>query len=185
MGHDLRLTRAAPSGPLAPARGSGGWLPIIREPYSGAWQQNAEITPDSALRKPAVYPCVSLNASDIPKLTLRLAADGPPGNWTPRVRAPFSPVLARPNRYQTPYQFVQQWISSKLVAGNAYALKQRDQRGVVTDLYLLDPARVTVLVAPDGAVYYELTADDLVGLPAPAIPGRGARSCRRRKSSTI
>src|SRR4029077_19422195 len=86
----------------------------------------------------------------------------------------FSPVLARPNRYQTPYQFVQQWISSKLVAGNAYALKARDQRGVVTDLYLLDPARVTVLVAPDGAVYYELTADDLVGLPAPAIPGRGA-----------
>jgi len=35
----------------------------------------------------------------------------------------------------------------------------------VTALYVLDPSRVQVLVAPDGAVYYSLKRDDLSGLP--------------------
>lgn len=53
---------------------------------------------------------------------------------------------------------------SKLTRGNTYALKQRDNRGVVTALYLLDPTRVQPLVSPDGGVFYELRADDLNGI---------------------
>ena len=48
-----------------------------------------------------------------------------------------------PNRYQVPLQFVQQWMVCKLVHGNTYVLKQRDQRGVVNALYVLDPLRVS------------------------------------------
>jgi HK97 family phage portal protein len=59
---------------------------------------------------------------------------------------------------------VEQWILSKLTHGNTYAFKQRDQRGIVVALYVLDPQRVSVLVAPDGSVYYELKRDDLSGL---------------------
>ena len=36
----------------------------------------------------------------------------------------------------------------KLVHGNTYVLKQRDQRGIVTALTSLHPLRVTALVAP-------------------------------------
>jgi HK97 family phage portal protein len=43
-------------------------------------------------------------------------------------------------------------------------LKDRDARGVVSALYVLDPGRVKVLVAPDGAVYYELQTNDLAGI---------------------
>jgi HK97 family phage portal protein len=43
-------------------------------------------------------------------------------------------------------------------------LKERDARTVVVRLYVLDPCRVTVLVAPDGAVYYQLRTDHLSGV---------------------
>jgi phage portal protein BeeE len=58
---------------------------------------------------------------------------------------------------------------SKLTYGNTYVLKQRDGRGVVVALYILDPARVVPLVTPSGDVYYELRRDDLAGLPDDAI----------------
>ena len=77
----------------------------------------------------------------------------------------FSPVLRRPNRYQNRIQFIAQWVTSKLVHGNTYVLKQRDQRGVVVALYLLaSPARDARSSRPDGSIYYELWRDDLSGL---------------------
>ena len=75
-----------------------------------------------------------------------------------------SPVLRKPNRYQTRQKFFEAWLSSKLLSGNAFILKQRDQRGVVVALYPLDPAKVTPLIAPDGAIYYELQRHELAGL---------------------
>ncbi len=73
--------------------------------------------------------------------------------------------MKRPNRYQTIQRFIEQWILSKLLHGNSYALKERDQRGIVTALYILDPSRVYPLVAEDGGVYYQLSADTLAQLP--------------------
>jgi HK97 family phage portal protein len=40
----------------------------------------------------------------------------------------------------------------------------RDNRNVVTTLHVLDPRRVTTLVADDGSVFYRLSADNLSGL---------------------
>jgi HK97 family phage portal protein len=59
---------------------------------------------------------------------------------------------------------------SKLLHGNTYVLKGRDDRGVVNTLYVLDPGRVKVLVAPDGSVYYELQGNDLAGVASDAQP---------------
>ncbi len=53
---------------------------------------------------------------------------------------------------------------SKLQRGNAYILKQRDNRNVVTALYVLNPDLVTPLVADDGSVFYELNVDTLSGV---------------------
>jgi len=58
---------------------------------------------------------------------------------------------------------------SRLTTGNTYVLKQRDNRGVVVAMYVLDPSRVTPLVSPDGSVYYELKRDDLSGLPQETV----------------
>lgn len=148
---------------LAPVDGRGGWWPIIREPYTGAWQANDEITADTSLAFHAVYACVTLIANDIGKLRHKLVEMDEDRIWTETNSAAFSPVLRRPNRFQNHIQFKQWWITSKLLRGNAYALKQRDNRGVVTALYLLDPSRVTPLVAPDGSIYYRIQQDNLAG----------------------
>jgi len=146
--------------------GTGAWMPIVREPYTGAWQHNDELRLDTALANPVVFRCVSLIASDIGKLPLRLVAVDSNGIWSETTSPAFSPVLRTPNRYQTPQQFFEVWMFSKLLWGNTYVLKDRDARGVVTSLYVLDPCRVKPLVAPDGSVYYELQTNDLAGLPA-------------------
>jgi HK97 family phage portal protein len=170
FGWTLTLQRkavAAPAdaGPLT-GFGSGGWWPVIREPFTGAWQQNAEIKGETALAYWAVFACTTLIASDIGKMRLRLVAQDDAGVWTETTNPAYSPVLRKPNRYQTTLKFVEQWITSKLTHGNAYVLKERDARGVVKALYVLDPRRVTVLIAPDGEIYYELNRpdQDLTGL---------------------
>jgi HK97 family phage portal protein len=150
---------------LQPIHGQGGWWSLIREPFAGAWQRNLEIKTESVLTYSAVFACITLIANDIAKLRLRLVKQDDNGIWYEvDANSPFWPVLRRPNRYQNRMQFVAQWVISKLVFGNAYALKERDARGVVTALYLLNPQRVTVLVADDGSAYYELLRDNLSGL---------------------
>lgn len=159
-------------GQLTPAGTSmsGGWYPLIREPYSGAWQQNAPpIRLDTVLTYNTVYACVSLISADVGKCRIRLVQQDEDGIWSETDSPSFSPVLRKPNRYQTRIKFFQQWVISKLIHGNTYVLKQRDNRGVVVALYVLDPTRVKPLVAPDGAVYYELRRDDLSGQPDETI----------------
>jgi HK97 family phage portal protein len=147
----------------------GGWWPIVREPFMGAWQRNVEISAGSALTYSAVFACVTLIASDIAKLGLRLVQVDADGIWTPTTNPAYSPVLRKPNRYQTRIKFIEQWLTSKLIHGNTYVLKERDRRGVVVALYILDPTRVTPLVTPDGAVYYQLRRDDLSGQTADTV----------------
>jgi HK97 family phage portal protein len=159
-------SRAGTTGAPVPVRGTGAWYPVVREPYTGAWQRNDEIALPSTLSYAAVFACTTLIASDIGKLRLRLVERDDEGIWNEISKPAFSPVLRKPNRYQLIHKFLEQWIVSKLMHGNAYVLKQRDERNVVIALSVLDPTRVTVLVAPDGAVYYELKVDDLTGVPA-------------------
>jgi len=159
----------------SPATGAGGWWPVtVREPYTGAWQQNVEIRADTALSNPVVFRCVSLIATDVAKLRLRLVAIDDDGIWTETTSPAFSPVLRVPNRTQTIQLFLERWMLSKLLWGNTYVLKDRDARGVVTALYVLDPAKVTVLVAPDSSIYYQLKIDELAGVPQEelAVPAR-------------
>lgn len=166
-GWSLVRTKAAPAS-LARPSNRGGWFPVVRESFTGAWQQNVDVVLSDVLTYSTVFSCVSLIASDIAKMRLRLVEEVLPDIWldTDRTRAaPFSPVLRKPNRYQTRIKFVEQWILSKLTHGNTYALKQRDQRGIVVALYVLDPQRVAVLVAPDGSVWYDVKRDDLAGVP--------------------
>lgn len=157
----LELKRA----PMEPVGNSRtGWLPWIREPYTGAWQKNDEWTVDTVLSHPIVFACITQISNDIGKLRLKLMELDDKGIWNEATSAAFTPVLKRPNRYQNHIQFKQWWIMSKLSRGNTYALKQRDNRGVVTALYIMDPCRTEVLVSPDGSVFYKFGNDNLTGV---------------------
>jgi HK97 family phage portal protein len=171
----LELSRARAGSLAAPVpvpRGSGGWISIIRESFPGAWQKNVEITTPSVLAYPPVFACTTLIAQDIGKTRIRLVEQDTAGVWRVTTSGAFSPVLRKPNRYQTFQKFAEQWIVSKLTQGNTYALKQRDLRGIVVALYVLDPCQVTPLIAPDGSVYYQLGTSDLAGIPE-SDPGTG------------
>ena len=168
---EIRYVKQAPLAAAVVSDRRGGWWPIVREPYTGAWQRNDEWTVDTVLAFHAVYACVTLIANDIGKLRPKLVELDADGIWTEVSSPAFSRVLRRPNDYQNHIQFKQWWTTCKLLRGNAYALKERDgrggpssERGNVRRLHLLDPNRVSTLVAPDGSVWYELKADNLAAL---------------------
>lgn len=155
-----RVEKAVTS--LTPVAPRSGWFTAIHEAWGGAWQRNVEIRRDNVLTFFAVYACITLIASDIGKLRLKLVEKDKDGIWDEVAgNSPFWPVLRKPNRYQTRQKFVEQYETSKLIHGNSYVLKERDARGIVTAMYVLDPMRVTPLIAPDGAVYYQLLDDYL------------------------
>src|SRR5690625_6886874 len=77
----------------SPLSSRGGWLPIIRDHYPGAWQRNDEIDVETAKTHHAVFSCMTLIASDIAKLRLRLVERDADGVWTEVERAAFSPLL--------------------------------------------------------------------------------------------
>jgi HK97 family phage portal protein len=113
-----------------------------------------------------------LIARDIAKLRVKLAEKDANDIWSETTSPAFSPVLRRPNDYQTRNQFWESWVLSKLSRGNTYVLKVRDDRNVVTQLHVLDPTRVQPLVSDDGAVFYHLHSDNLADIGDIIAPAR-------------
>lgn len=162
FGLEITRRKAAPQ-TLSGVDGSRGWMRIF-DWKPGAWQQDAAAEITDIFAQSTVYACHTLIAGDIGKLRLRLV-ERRGRIWTETTSPAYSPVLRKPNHFQTRQKFVEGWIGSKLADGNAYILKVRDARQVVVALYVLDPNRVQPLVAPDGSVYYRLGEDDLNKLP--------------------
>lgn len=79
-----------------PSHGQGGWYPIVREPYTGAWQRNDECyRTDGVMSNATVFRCVSLIANSIAKMELRLVEKLPSGVWAEVTSAnPFAAVLS-------------------------------------------------------------------------------------------
>ncbi len=146
-----------------------GGGPVVQEPFTGAWQRNQERVIEGLVSHHAIYRCITMISQDIAKMRIRLVENVKDDIWVPISSAAFTPVLTKPNDYQNRIQFIEEWLRSKLMTGNTYALKNRDNRGVVTRLYVLNPMRVKPMVAPDGDVFYQLNADELSGIDESTI----------------
>jgi HK97 family phage portal protein len=162
---ELSLKRKAAG--VVPVRSlSSGLFGVIREPFTGAWQRNVQCDErDSILAFSAVYACVSRISSDIAKLPLQLMTQSGSIWVKTDPNSPFWGPLRKPNRYQNRIQFLACWVISKLIFGNAYVFKRRDGRGMVSEMYVLDPRRITALVTADGDVYYQIGQDALSQVP--------------------
>lgn len=151
---------------LTSISGHGGWHNIIREANTGFWQRNIEERVCDVYCYPALYACLSRISADIGTLPYRVMSEQPNGTWKSEENPAYSPVLRKPNHYQTAQQFREYWMVSKLTHGNTYVLKGRDNRGVVNRLYILDPCRVMPMVSEAGDIYYQLN----YGAPENLLP---------------
>lgn len=164
FGYELTVRKEAPPAVSAARPNYAGWFfGGAQEWFAGAWQKN--ITPDkreNLLAFSAVYACVSLIAEDIAKLRLKLVERKPSGVWEEVERnSRYALVIRKPNAWQTRVQFYAYWVVMKLLYGNVYVLKQRDNNGIVRALYVLDSRFVTPLVAASGEVLYDIKNDSL------------------------
>lgn len=164
FGYELSLRKEAPPVVSAARPNYAGWFwGGAQEWFAGAWQKN--ITPDkreNLLAFSAVYACVSLIAEDIAKLRLKLVERKPSGIWEEVERnSRHVLVIRKPNAWQTRIQFYAYWVVMKLLYGNTYVLKQRDNNGIVRALYVLDSRFVTPLVTASGEVLYDIKNDSL------------------------
>lgn len=145
--------------------GSSLWRNLvtsISEPFMGAWQQNAPVVNrQTSLAFSAVFSCVTGISSDIAKNRIKISRDDD-GIWNEiKENNPWLLVLREPNHYQTTQQFLESWMLSKLVHGNTYIVKERDERGIVNAMYVLDATGVIPLVADNGDVFYDIRQDNL------------------------
>ena len=140
------------------------------EAHSGDWQRGLDRRePDDLLLFPYIFAALSLVSGDIGKLPLKLMQRTEDRLWVEVSNSAYSPVLKKFNKFQTRQEFVESWILSTLIHGNAYILKLKDKRGVVKELRVLDATRVTVLVSDANEVFYELAGDNLAGISGETV----------------
>ncbi|WP_312731695.1 phage portal protein [Atlantibacter hermannii] len=156
--------------------GQGLWTSLVsfvREPFAGAWQRNLEINQNTVLSFHAVFSCISLIASDIGKMPLRLMCRDSNGIWKETENGKAAAIYRRPNAFQNRIQFFESWLNSKLCHGNTVVLKIRNARGDITELRILDWNKVTPLVADDGSVFYQINPDNMSGVESSVtVPAR-------------
>lgn len=155
---------------------SRGWTPIfshIREPFAGAWQRNMEVDNKTVLSFHAIFSCITLIASDISKMSPSVQAKDSDGIWKEIDNASFDRLINKPNQFQNSIQFFETWMNSKLSRGNTYVMKVKNNAGNIVELRILDPDKVVPLVADDGSVFYQISPENISGLPAQVtVPAR-------------
>lgn len=155
---------------------SRGWTPIfsfIREPFAGAWQKNMEVRNETVLSYYAVFSCITLIASDISKMSPSIQAKDSNGIWKDVSDKNFDKLIVKPNQFQNTLQFFETWMNSKLSRGNTYVMKIKNNTGQIIELRILDPDKVVPLVADDGSVFYQISPDNISGLPTQVtVPAR-------------
>lgn len=160
-----------------PVWSAGAWSNLfgfrykVDETYAGAWQLNDEKCVDWPTSYSPVWACITLIASDFSKLRERYMVRDGNGIWIETSNPAYDRVIRKPNGYQNQVQFKEKWALSKLLYGNTYALIDRDARGMVSRLYILDPTLVTPLVTPRGDVFYQLAGDPVGLAPIPDTQG--------------
>lgn len=147
------------------------WTSAIATASSGV-----VVTPATAKRNAAVYACGRVYCETLASLPLLLYRRL--GGSSDRERATEDPLYAllnaRPNNFQTRFEFVELLVNHLLFRGNFYALKSLTGRGDVTALIPLNPDMVHVEVTRGEAgatsLQYRLTnANGVATFPASQV----------------
>jgi HK97 family phage portal protein len=134
----------------------------------GMWQMWGRSQMPSELTSfSAVYACIAVISQDVGKLPLQvLRYDAKAGVPLVKPGDFYELLMKQPNEYQTGVDFLQLFVSSYLMQGNAYAFVRRNGRGEICEMHPLDPRRTQPYIADDGSVFYRVAPHLLAGLPA-------------------
>ena len=147
-----------------------GWAHLAGEWNPGDSQRRVRLRPEYILSFPYVFSAVTLIVNDVGKMELRLMKDGPDGKTPvatggPAVRSILS-ILRKPNRLQIRKAFVESWVASLILNGEAFILIERNpSTDLPAALHVLDPWRVAKKMTSDGRVFYDLSSDNIAGIP--------------------
>lgn len=155
---------------------------VVRDPAWAAWARGDDmpsaasagqlVNADSAMRLLAVYGSVQLIADSI--ATLPVDVFRRQGDAKTEIALPA--WLETPNPNTDRVDFFCQVVTSLLLDGNAYLVPMRDDRGVVNEVYCLDPSRVDVQVVNRRPVYAidnrPVAGLDILHIRGLVMPGR-------------
>ena len=114
------------------------------------------VTQWSALQVATVMSCVSILSEDVAKLPVHVYKPRINGGRDVVTDHPLEKLFARPNGFQSRFEFIEQMQAALLLRGNAYAPIIRDGRGRPVALIPVNPDRVTIFEAQDGQVFYRV-----------------------------
>lgn len=117
------------------------------------------VTPLTALQAAAVYGCCKCISEDIAGLDILIRRKLAGGGWVTAPTHPLNTLLARPNPWQTRFQFWSYVLTSYCLRGNAFVVIQRDRAGNPVELVPISPDRVTIRISPDtGFLWYRVNS---------------------------
>lgn len=97
-----RISKTIRKALLSAAATSRGWYRIM-EPNVGDWQRSVTVDRNSVLANSTVFACMTLIARDIAKLRVKLVQKSG-AVWQEVTNPAYSPVLRKPNHFQTSNQ---------------------------------------------------------------------------------
>lgn len=119
------------------------------------------VTPEKSLGLSAVWRAVSLISGTCAGLPLKVYRDGELTDVRQPVHSGWAAdLLSRPHPDMTRFELWELGYVSLLLWGNAYFLKVRNDLGVITELWWIQPGRVKPGRAADGTKFYVLDGKD-------------------------
>jgi HK97 family phage portal protein len=132
------------------------WDDYWYEPLGNSSASGMRISASSAKRIATVLSCVSLKASDVGMMPIKIYSEAPDGSKKVVNHHPLYDVLySRPNEHQTAFEFKQMLQGHVELRGNGYAEIIPGARGAVDQLIPMHPDRVHVeRLKPSGRLRY-------------------------------
>ncbi len=132
--------------------------PMLFGMFGGAGSSTGvPVTPLSALQTSTVWMCVKRLSEDIAGLRFVVERLIPEHGWTADLEHPFNNLLVKPNSWMTAFEFWRYMVMSLELRGNAMAVIKRGWDGSPTALIPLNWDRVSVLLSPQGELFYNVS----------------------------
>ena len=135
-----------------------GWGPGF---FSAHSVSGVDVNQATALTATTVLAAVTMLCEDFAKLDPTIYRRNKDGSRAVANDHELYPLLYTPNDWQNYFEFAEMMQLSLVLRGNAYAVKIRNARGVVTALIPINADWVAIWEAPTGELFYRVTPNGL------------------------